>query len=62
MHQRPSRRLTAALSVRVSAEANELRFQLQEKTGLDAGRLIERALEAFRADLERHRAVGLDAA
>jgi hypothetical protein len=59
---RQKRRLTAALCVRVSPETNDLRAQLQEKTGLDAGRLIERALEAFRADLERRRTVKLDAA
>jgi hypothetical protein len=59
---RLSRRVTAGLSVRVSPETNDLRAQLQETTGLDAGRLIERALEAYKAELERRRTIELDAA
>jgi hypothetical protein len=50
--QRP-RRLTAVCAVRISAEADQLRAELQEITGLPANRLIERSLQALKDDLER---------
>jgi hypothetical protein len=41
------RRLTAVCAVRISAEADQLRAELQDRTGLPANRLVEHALEAL---------------
>ena len=49
------RRLTAVCAVRISAEADRLRAELQEITGLPANRLVERSFQALKADLERRR-------
>jgi hypothetical protein len=48
------RRLTANCTVRISAEADQLRAELQEATGLPANKLFERCLLAFKADLDRN--------
>jgi hypothetical protein len=48
------RRLTAVCAVRISAEADRLRAELQDKTGLPANRLVERSFEALKRDLDRH--------
>jgi hypothetical protein len=47
------RRLTAVCAVRISAEADRLRPELQEITGLPANRLVERSFQALKADLDR---------
>ena len=47
------RRLTAVCAVRISAEADRLRAELQELTGLPANRLVERAFKALKEDLDR---------
>jgi hypothetical protein len=41
------RRLTAVCAVRISAEADQLRAELQAITGLPANRLVENAFEAL---------------
>jgi hypothetical protein len=51
------RRLTAVCAVRISAEADRLRAELQEITGLPANRLVERSFEALKRDLDRHEAL-----
>jgi hypothetical protein len=50
------RRLTAVCAVRISAEADRLRAELQDKTGLPANRLVERGFEALKRDLDRREA------
>jgi hypothetical protein len=48
-----SRQKTASWTVRVSADADQKRTELQERTGLTARELIERGLAAFEAELDR---------
>jgi hypothetical protein len=48
--------LTAALTVRVSPEADQLRRELQQAMRLPANRVVEAALRALKADLNRGRA------
>jgi hypothetical protein len=55
-------RLTANWTVRISPKADQLRGELQQITGLPGNKLVELALEAFKADLEQRRTFGLDAA
>jgi hypothetical protein len=45
--------LTAVCAVRISAESDRLRAELQDITGLPANRLVERAFQALRRDLDR---------
>ena len=56
------RRLTAVCAVRISAEADQLRAQLQDITGLPANRLVERAFEALRDKLGQPKAAQREAA
>jgi hypothetical protein len=51
-----STKLTAALAVRVSAEADQLRRELERVMRLPANRVVEAALKSLKADLERSRA------
>ena len=48
------RRLTVSCAVRISEEADRLRAELQDRTGLPANRLVERCFEALKRDLDRH--------
>jgi hypothetical protein len=50
---RRARRLTANCSVRISPKADQLRAELQERTGLPANALIERCLQALKTELDR---------
>lgn len=50
-----SGRLTAALTVRVSPEADQLRRELEAEMKLPANRVIEAALHALKEELERRR-------
>ena len=47
------RRLTAVCAVRISAEADRLRAELQDRTGLPANRLVESAFEALSEKLNQ---------
>jgi hypothetical protein len=50
-----SGRLTAALTVRVSPEADQLRRELEAEMKLPANRVIEAALHTLKDELERRR-------
>jgi hypothetical protein len=46
--------LTAALAVRISPEADRLRRELQAVLKEPANKIVERALRALKAEVERH--------
>ena len=46
--------LTAALAVRISPEADRLRWELQAALKQPANKVVERALVALKAEIERH--------
>ena len=46
-------KLTAALAVRISAEAEQLRRELEAAMKLPANRIVEAALRSLKADLDR---------
>ena len=46
--------LTAALAVRISPEADRLRWELQAVLKQPANKIVERALRALKAEVERH--------
>ena len=46
--------LTAALAVRISPEADCLRWELQAALKQPANKVVERALLALKAEIERH--------
>ena len=50
-------KLTAALTVRVSPETDQLRRELEAEMKLPANRVIEAALQTLKAELERSRSV-----
>jgi hypothetical protein len=50
-----SSKLTAALTVRVSPEADRLRRELEAEMKLPANRIIEAALQSLKTELERSR-------
>jgi hypothetical protein len=52
-----SSKLTAALTVRVSPEADQLRRDLEAEMKLPANRVIEAALQSLKTELERSRSV-----
>ena len=47
------RRLTVSCAVRISEEADRIRAEHQDRTGLPANRLVERSFEALKRDLDR---------
>jgi hypothetical protein len=53
--QMPPSKLTAALTVRVSPEADQLRRELEQVMRLPANRVVEAALRSLKADLSRGR-------
>ena len=55
MEVQMSGRLTAALTVRVTPEADRLRRELEAEMKLPANRVIEAALHTLKAELERSR-------
>jgi hypothetical protein len=46
--------LTAALAVRISPEADRLRRELQAALKEPANKIVERALQALKAEVQRH--------
>jgi hypothetical protein len=50
-----SGKLTAALTVRVSAEADRLRRELEAEMELPANRVIEAALQSLKTERDRRR-------
>ena len=46
-------KLTAALAVRISPEADRLRRELEQTLNLPANRVVEEALRRLKADLAR---------
>jgi hypothetical protein len=50
-----SSKLTAALTVRVSPEADRLRRELEAEMKLPANQVVEAALHTLKAELERSR-------
>jgi hypothetical protein len=46
--------LTAALAVRISPETDRLRRELQAALKQPANKIVERALVALKAEIERH--------
>jgi hypothetical protein len=46
--------LTAALAVRISPEADRLRWELQAALKQPANKIVERALWALKAEMKRH--------
>ena len=48
------RRLSVSCAVRISEEADRIRAELQDRTGLPANRLVERSFAALKRDLDRH--------
>jgi hypothetical protein len=50
-------RLTAALTVRVSPEADRLRRELEAELNLPANQVVEAALQSLKSELERSRSV-----
>jgi hypothetical protein len=57
MEAQMSSKLTAALTVRVSPEADRLRRELEAEMKLPANRVVEAALHTLKAELERSRSV-----
>jgi hypothetical protein len=55
MEAQMSGRLTAALTVRVSPEADQLRRELEAAMKLPANRVIEAALHTLKDELERRK-------
>jgi hypothetical protein len=61
MEAQMSGKLTAALTVRVNPEADQLRRELEAEMKLPANRVIEAALHALKAELERRRSIQVEA-
>jgi hypothetical protein len=57
MEAQMSSKLTAALTVRVSPEADRLRRELEAEMKLPANQVVEAALHTLKAELERSRSV-----